>query len=94
MKLYERGIFPAALFMKHSVELFSAYIGEEKPEIVTSPSFSRRSTFHQIILKIASVSLEKLLRKLFWKKLKLYQTGLKPCRKTKAKKEAGNCSFA
>jgi hypothetical protein len=61
MKLCQRDIFPAALSMKHLVKLFPAYTGEEKREIVVSPSFSRRPTFRQIILKIVSASPEKLL---------------------------------
>jgi hypothetical protein len=51
--------------MKHLIELFSAYTGEEKSEIVASPSFSRRSTFRQTILKIVSALSEKLLQKPF-----------------------------
>jgi hypothetical protein len=47
------------------VKLFSVYTEEEKPEIVASPSFSRRLIFHQIILKIASVLPDRLLHERF-----------------------------
>jgi hypothetical protein len=56
MKLSQRGIFPAASSMKHMVKLFPAYTGEEKLEIIASPTFSRRPTFRQMILKTAPAS--------------------------------------
>jgi hypothetical protein len=57
----KRGIFPAVLSIKYLVKLFSAYTREEKPKIVASSSFSRRSMICQIILKITSASPKKLL---------------------------------
>jgi hypothetical protein len=62
MKLCQKGIFPTASSIKHLVELFLAYAGKKKPEIIVSPSFFHRSTFRQTVLKTVLSLSKKLLR--------------------------------
>jgi hypothetical protein len=60
MKLCQKDIFLTVSSMKHLMKLFLSYTRKEKLEIITSPSFFRRPTFRQIILKTVSASTEKL----------------------------------